>query len=103
MPRKKTDISFKAFWDAYALKRNREGAERAWARLSDKDRRAALAGIATYREGCRRTGIAMMYAGNYLKNRRWEDEVEPLEDRRDSESAGKDPSSGNAPEEMGLW
>lgn len=73
MPRRKTDISFQAFWDAYALKRDRIAAERAWARLSDKDRRAALAGINPYREQCHRTGIAMMYAQGYLNHHRWND------------------------------
>jgi len=74
MARKKTDISFKAFWDAYGLKLDRVGAEPAWNRLSDKDRRAALAGIAAYREACRSRGVNMMYARGYLNHRRWEDE-----------------------------
>ena len=72
----KTKCEFKTFWDAYALKRNRIKAERAWERLSDKDRRAALAGIAAYQQECRRTGVAVMYAQNYLACRRWEDEIE---------------------------
>ena len=72
----KTKCEFKTFWDAYALKRNHIKAERAWERLSDKDRRAALAGIAAYQQECRRTGVAVMYAQNYLACRRWEDEIE---------------------------
>ena len=76
MPRPKTDISFKTFWDAYGLKRDRFAAEPVWKRLSDKDKRAALAGIEPYRSECQRTGVAMMYAVRYLKHRRWEDEIE---------------------------
>ena len=67
---------FKAFWDAYALKRDRMAAERVWDRLSARDRRAAVAGIPAYRESCLRQGIAMMYGQGYLSHRRWEDEAE---------------------------
>lgn len=74
----KTKCEFNTFWDAYALKRNRIKAERAWERLTDKDRRAALAGIAAYQQECRRTGVAVMYAQNYLACRRWEDEVDGI-------------------------
>lgn len=62
------------FWDVYDLKRNRMAAERAWNRLSAKDRYAACMGISAYREECLRSGIAMMYPQGYLNDRRWEDE-----------------------------
>lgn len=74
---------FQTFWDAYALKRDRIAAERAWKRLSVKDQQAAFAGIEAYREDCRRRGINRMYAQGYLNHRRWEDELEP-ESVRDS-------------------
>lgn len=70
-------IDFQTFWDAYALKRDRIAAERVWRRLSAKDQKAAIAGIATYREDCQRNGIRMMYAQGYLNHRRWEDGPEP--------------------------
>ena len=73
MGRRKTP-EFKEFWDAYGLKRDRIAAERAWNRLSAKDRTAAVGGIAAYREDCLRRGIAMMYGQGYLSHRRWEDE-----------------------------
>lgn len=77
MPRRKTDISFQAFWEAYGMAYGgqvaRKDAERVWKRLSDKDKRAAVRGIAPYSEGCRRRGIAMKYAQGYLNGRRWED------------------------------
>lgn len=72
-----TEIIFSDFWNAYGLKRDRLRAERAWNRLSAKDRQAAYAGIAPYREACQQSGISMMYAQGYLNNRRWEDETEP--------------------------
>lgn len=65
---------FKAFWDAYGKKRDRGAAEKVWKRLSARDRRAAVEGIAAYREACRRDGVAMMYGQGYLSHRRWEDE-----------------------------
>ena len=68
---------FQTFWDAYSIKRDRIAAERAWKRLSGKDKKAALNGINTYREECRRRGIHMMYAQGYINHRRWEDEPEP--------------------------
>ena len=70
----KIKIDFQDFWNAYGLKRDRIAAERAWNQLHAKDKRAAIAGIPTYREDCQHRGIAMMYAQGYLKHRRWEDE-----------------------------
>lgn len=66
--------SFKDFWDAYGLKRDRIAAERVWNRLPASDKARAVAGIPAYREDCRRRGIAMMYGQGYLSHRRWEDE-----------------------------
>lgn len=70
-------LDFNTFWNAYALKLDRKGAERAWKRLSQKDKKAALAGIDIYRGECHRRGVRMMYAQGYLNHRRWEDELEP--------------------------
>lgn len=70
-------ITFDDFWKAYGLKRDRQRAERAWNRLSKRDRKAAYDGIAAYRDDCLRDGISMMYAQGYLNNRRWEDEHVP--------------------------
>ena len=68
------DQEFQKFWDAYGLKRDRVAAERAWRKLTNSDRRAALAGIARYRDDCEARGIQRMYAQGYLNHRRWEDE-----------------------------
>lgn len=74
------DQDFQQFWDAYGLKRDRVAAERAWRKLSKGDRRAALAGIRSYRDDCEARGIQRMYAQGYLNHRRWEDEsAEPQE------------------------
>ena len=80
------DQEFQQFWDEYGLKRDRVAAERAWRKLSKADRRAALAGIARYRDDCEARGISRMYAQGYLNHRRWEDE-----------SLSPDPSPGLSP------
>ncbi len=69
--------TFSEFWDAYGLKRDRMAAEKAFLRLSTKDRLAAFNGIAAYRADCQQRGIAMMYAQGYINHRRWEDEAPP--------------------------
>jgi len=69
-------ITFKEFWDAYGLKRDKVAAERAWKRLGKRDQRAAFNGIAAYREDCEKHGRMMMYAQGYLNHRRWEDELD---------------------------
>ena len=66
--------SFQQFWDAYAYKRDRHSAERAWQRLSAADRLAAYNGIAAYRADCAACQRQMMYAQGYLSHRRWEDD-----------------------------
>lgn len=69
--------TFQEFWDAYGLKRDRMAAEKAFLRLSAKDRLAAFIGIAAYRADCQQRGIRMMYAQGYINHRRWEDEIPP--------------------------
>lgn len=95
MPRKKTP-DFKEFWEVYGLKRDRIAAERAWSRLSAKDRTAAVDGIAAYREDCQRRGISMMYGQGYLSHRRWEDET-------DGDAKGTVPADTPPPDEMETW
>lgn len=65
---------FQAFWNAYALKRDRIAAERAWKKLPARDRKAAIDGIERYKTDCAKRGISRMYAQGYLNHRRWEDE-----------------------------
>lgn len=75
----RTEIKFQQFHDAYGeaygAKIDRIAAERAWKRLSDKDKRAAIAGITAYRDYCQSKGIAMKYPSGYLNLHRWEIEV----------------------------
>ena len=61
-----------AYGKAYGEKIDRIAAERAWRRLSARDKRAAIAGIQTYAADCRQRGIAMKYPSGYLNLHRWE-------------------------------
>lgn len=61
-----------AYGKAYGEKIDRLAAERAWHRLSARDKRAAIAGIQTYADDCRQRGIAMKYPSGYLNLHRWE-------------------------------
>lgn len=66
--------TFQQFWDAYGLKRDRIAAERAWSRLTAKDKRKAIRAIDDYTADCARRGISRMYAQGYLSHRRFEDD-----------------------------
>lgn len=66
--------TFQQFWDAYGLKRDRIAAERAWNRLTAKDKRKAIRAIDDYTADCARRGISRMYAQGYLSHRRFEDD-----------------------------
>ena len=75
----KTKVTFKQFHNAYGkaygAEIDRIAAERAWKRLTDHDRRAAIAGITAYRDYCQGKGVAMAYPSKYLNLHRWEIKV----------------------------
>jgi hypothetical protein len=89
--------SFQQFWDAYALQRDRYKAEPVWDRMTAKDKVAAIAGIAAYKERCRRQGVAVAYGCTYLSHRRWKD-------KDDAVQAGAKPSAKtDKPKKMLTW
>lgn len=97
--RSKTDVTFKEFWERYPLHRAKGPAERAWNRLSARDRRAAYDGIDRYREACERTGVAFKYAQGWLNDRRWEDEYDD-----DTPAAAKAATAEEPlPQSMDIW
>jgi len=114
------DREFDQFYKAYPIHRGRQDAEKAWRRLSAKDRRAARDGIARYCTICQQQGVSYKYPQGYLNGRRWEDELEDptpaipstaakgnysppsqekATDRRDS---GNGDGSGSLPD-MAIW
>lgn len=68
---------FVVFWNRYALKKDKEGAIRAWNRLSDKEQEEAVNGIEAYKKQCEDEQRARMYPQGYLSHRRWTDEPAP--------------------------
>lgn len=68
--------SFDDFWRAYPLHKAKVQAERAWNRLTARDKQKALASLPVYRKYCLQKGIAYKYAQGWLNDRRWEDEYE---------------------------
>lgn len=70
---------FVEFWNTFNFKRNKQTAEKAWNKLNNKDRAAAMAAIPNYHaylEHKRSTGFNQnnLYPATYLKERRWEDD-----------------------------
>lgn len=69
------DLSFDSFWSTYAVKINRKRAIPLWERLNDAERVAVFSAIPRYRYYCKSKGISMANPENYLRDRRWEDEL----------------------------
>ena len=65
-------VLFQTFWDRYGKKRERSDAERAWQRLDDKERQAAINGIVAYQKRCRQQGGDVPYPASYLNQRLWQ-------------------------------
>lgn len=70
---------FEAFWNTFNFKKNKQTAEKAWKKLNNKDRAAAMAAIPNYHaylEHKRSTGFNqnVLYPATYLNGRRWEDD-----------------------------
>ena len=70
---------FEKLWNLYNFKHDKQPAEKAWKKLNNKDRAAAMAAIPNYHaylEHKRSTGFNQnqAYAATYLNKRRWEDD-----------------------------
>lgn len=98
----KADLSFKVFWDAYPDHHARAVAERIWKRMSQKDRRAALAAVAPYREECEARGVAFKYAYGWLTDRRWEDYSDPAATKKEHRGP-EAPVTPEALDNMETW
>ena len=70
--------SFDHFWSTWPLKRQgRARAEKAWRRLSESDRRAALEQVAAWAEKWRAAHpqASDIHPSTFINGRRWEDEL----------------------------
>ena len=78
--------TFKKFWQAYPIHRDRLRAEKAWYRMTADDKAAAIAALPAYVRDCRQLGMPYQYAQGWLNGRRWEDEKELPQERQVSGS-----------------
>lgn len=76
MKKKTAQPTFDDFWQAYPLHKARMDAERAWNRLTARDKREAIAALPAYTADCQKRGIAFKYAQGWLNGRRWTDKYD---------------------------
>jgi len=63
------------FWPAYPVQKDRLRAERAWKRLTAKQRRQAFEALPAYIADCQRTGTYFQYAQGWLNGHRFMDYI----------------------------
>ncbi len=67
------DLSFKAFWDAFAYKVGKKArAERLWKAMTDAEKQAALFQIKMYKQFVAIKNQESAYPETWLHNRMWE-------------------------------
>lgn len=67
------DLSFETFWTAYNHKIKKQLTQKAWSRLSRKDKMDALTAIKAYDGYLKRKGTAKAHGATYINQRYWED------------------------------
>jgi hypothetical protein len=75
----RTIVDFADFWNLYPLHIARKRAERSWARLTEKQRFAAVESLPVhirYWEAAGTTKEFLPYCSTWLNQERWEDELE---------------------------
>ncbi len=73
------DITFLNFYALYDYKVGKQEAEKAWNKLSKKDKISAIIGVKHYNNYLKRNnGIAKTYPSTYLNKRRWESDYRSL-------------------------
>lgn len=68
------DLEFNEFYKLYPLKKGKPCAERAWKKLSAKDRQAAIDKLQAYIADCVTNKRSFKYPATYLNQRTWEDD-----------------------------
>tara|TARA_R100001369_G_scaffold91021_3_gene131108 strand:+ start:2297 stop:2746 length:450 start_codon:yes stop_codon:yes gene_type:complete len=68
------DLSFEAFWKLYNHKVKKVASEKAWKRLSKKDKMEAIKGIKSYNGMLSRKHQHKAHASTYINQRYWEDD-----------------------------
>jgi len=77
------DDGFDLFWETYRKKLKKDDARRAWSKLTEAERKAAMADISTRvhndQDWVKQRRQFQPYAATYLRGRMWEDEWESTE------------------------
>ena len=67
-------LTFNDFYKLYPLKKSKQQAERAWNKLSLKDKKEAVAILPTYIADCARCRRNLKHPSTFLNQRTWEDD-----------------------------
>jgi hypothetical protein len=73
-------LSFEDFWEAYPRHVGRKVAERKWNRMSETEKRAAMAGLAAWKlteQWQKDGGMWIPYASTFLNQERYLDDPQP--------------------------
>lgn len=70
----KENLDFDSFYELYPRKRSRQVAEKAWKKLSVKDRKEAIEKLPVYIADCAECKREVKYPATYLNQRTWEDD-----------------------------
>lgn len=73
-PPKKEEITFEDFYKLYPVKKSRVTAERAWAKLSEKEKEKAKEILPIYIADCAEHKRQPKYPATYLNQKTWEDD-----------------------------
>jgi len=75
MSNTQTDLSFLAFWNAFAHKVDKKKqVEKLWSALTDVEKQAVFACIPSYHRFVKIMNQNSAYPGTWLRNRMWENE-----------------------------
>lgn len=74
IPKDMGDELFILFWDCYGLKKDKADAIKAWKKLSEADKRAAIDGIPAYKATIKDPQYTK-HPARYIRARTWEDEI----------------------------
>jgi len=70
-----TDLTFEAFWEAYAYKvGDKRAAAKAWRQLGESERLAIFEHLPKYNYHLKTTGVGKAYPSTFLNQRRWENQ-----------------------------
>ena len=72
-PKTESAFPFEAFWTLYPRKHGKAPAQKFWAKFSETDRAAAIAGIEPYKRDKEGSEAFIKYGSTYLSQRVWEE------------------------------